>query len=132
MAGIKVDRSDRQPPDLLPLQELVAREPNDPSARRRLGWALFATGAFADSLTVFREAVRVFPDDLDLKYGLGLAAQKAESIDEADAAFLFVAERAESLSDTGRAEILHRLATGHHNRLRTGRWGLVREIWGGA
>jgi tetratricopeptide (TPR) repeat protein len=132
MPGLEVDRSDRQPPDPRPLRDEVARQPRDVAARRRLGWALYAAGEAAEALTVFRDACRDFPDDVDLRYGLGLAAKRIGATEEADAAFLLVARLAEGMTDPGRGEILHRLATGHHNRLKTGRWGLKEEIWGGS
>jgi tetratricopeptide (TPR) repeat protein len=132
MADFKVDRSDREPPDAGPLRDQVARHPQDAAARRRLGWALYAAGTTEEALATFREACRAFPDDVDLRYGLALAAKKAGAIDEADEAFLQVARLAPSMTDPGRGEVLHRLATGHHNRLRTGHWGLKQEVWGGS
>jgi tetratricopeptide (TPR) repeat protein len=132
MADPVVDRSDRRPPDLGPLRENAARSPGDPAARRRLGWALYGAGEIDEALTVLRQACRDFPDDVDLSYGLALAAKKAGAIDESDEAFLRIAELARAIADPGRGEILHRLATGHHNQLRTGHWGLKQEIWGRA
>jgi tetratricopeptide (TPR) repeat protein len=131
MAGPKVDRSDRKPPDLDPLRDEVTRAPGEVAARRRLGWGLYGAGEVPEALEVFRLACRDFPDDADLLYGLALTAKKAGAIDEADQAFLQVARLAEGMTDPGRSEILHRLATGQHNQLHTGRWGLKREIWGG-
>jgi len=130
MAGIVVDRSDRNPPEFGPLREEVARRPEDIVARRRLGWALYAAGATDEALPVLRDGCRDFPEDADLRYALALAAKRAGMVDEAAEAFLLVARMAEAMPDPGRGEILHRLATGHHNRLRTGRWGLVKEVWG--
>lgn len=131
MADPKVDRSDRQPPELGPLREEVARRPQDVVARRRLAWALYGAGAIQEALTVFRQGGRDFPDDVDLIYGLGLTAKKAGVQDEADEAFLRVARLAAAMSDPGRAEILERLATGHHNQVRSGHWGLKQKVWGG-
>jgi len=132
VADPKVDRSDRHPPPLDPLRRAIVEHPGDAQARRRLAWALLAARALDEALTVFRQAVRDFPDDVDLLYGQALAAKQAGSVDEADEAFLRVARLAEAMTDPGRSEILHRLAMGHHNILRTGRWGLKREVWGGS
>jgi thioredoxin-like negative regulator of GroEL len=131
MARIEIDRTDRKPPPLEPLRQAVASRPDDVAARRRLGWALYGSDEIDEALAVFRQARHDFPDDVDVVYGLALTAKKAGASDESDEAFLMVAERAKGMSDPGRSEILHRLATGHHNRLRTGRWGLVQEVWGG-
>jgi Flp pilus assembly protein TadD len=108
----------------------VGRQPQDVVARRRLGWALYGAGETDEALAVLREACRDFPEDVDLIYGLALTAKKAGAVDEADEAFLLVATLAEAMTDPGRGEILQRLATGQHNQLRTGRWGLKEKIWG--
>jgi tetratricopeptide (TPR) repeat protein len=132
MADPKVDRSDRIPPELEPLRQEVARQPAEAAPRRRLGWALIGAGQIDEALSVFRQACREFPQDVDLLYGKGLAAKKAGAVDEADESFQAVARLAEAMPDPGRAEILHRLATGHHNQVRSGHWGLKAEVWGGA
>jgi hypothetical protein len=85
-----------------------------------------------EALAVFRQARRDFPADVELMYGLGLSAKRAGLVDEADEAFLQVASLAEAMTDPGRAEILERLATGHHNQVRTGDWGLKKKVWGEA
>jgi Flp pilus assembly protein TadD len=132
MTDHQVDRSDRNPPALDPLRQAAASQPKDIAARRRLGWGLYGTGKIDEALDVFRKACREFPDDVDLLYGLGLSAKKSGKVDEADQAFLRVAELAGQMTDPGRAEILERLATGHHNQVRTGRWGLKKKVWGEA
>jgi len=132
MADHTVDRSDREPPALDPLRQAAASQPNDIVARRRLGWGLYGAGRIDEALGVFREARREFPEDVDLLYGLGLSAKKAGEVDEADEAFLRVADLAGRMTDPGRAEIMERLATGHHNQVRTGRWGLKQKVWGEA
>lgn len=132
MADPIVDRSDREPPALEPLREQAARQPQDIVARRRLGWALYGAGKTDEALAAFRQARGEFPEDIDLLYGLGLSAKKAGLVDEADEAFLRVVALAEAISDPGRAEILERLATGHHNQVRTGDWGLKKRVWGEA
>jgi Tfp pilus assembly protein PilF len=132
MADPKVDRSDREPPALEPLRQAAASQPQDVVARRRLGWALYGAEKTDEALVAFRQARRDFPEDVDLLYGLGLSAKRAGQLDEADEAFLRVADLAARMSDPGRAEILERLATGHHNQVRTGRWGLKQKVWGEA
>jgi thioredoxin-like negative regulator of GroEL len=130
MAPPKIDRSDQLPPAVEPLEAEVARNPGDAAPRRRLGWALYAAGKPTEALAIFRRACADFPDDVDLLFGRALTAKEVGAGEEAAEAFLGVARMAEAIPDAGRAEILHRLATAHHNRLRTGRWGLEREIWG--
>lgn len=132
MTDPKADRSDRLPPPLEPLREDVARRPQDVVARRILAWALYGAGDLDEALTVLRQARRDFPEDVDLLYGLGLVAKKLGRADEADEAFLAVARLAEGMTDPGRAEILQRLATGHHNQVRSGHWGLKEKVWGGS
>jgi len=113
------------------LRRDVERLPGEVEARRRLGWALLGAGEIKEALAVFRRGRSDFPRDVDVLFGLGLAAKRDGAVDEADEAFLAVAQLAEGMSDPGRAEILHRLATGHHNQLRSGHWGLKAEVWGG-
>ena len=126
-----VERSDQLPPDPGPLRAAVARSPEDPSARRRLGWGRLGAKEYDEALEVFHQGCRDFPEDADLLYGFALAAKQLGKVDLADEAFLKAAAAAEAMADPGRSEILHRLAMGHHNYLRNGRWGLKREIWGG-
>ena len=121
---------DRRPPDLDPLRAQVAGAPSDLRAHLRLGWGLFGAAKYEEALEVFDRGRRDFPDDADLLYGLALTAKKLGKTDQADEAFLKAAASAERMSDPGRSEILHRLAMGHHNHLRSGRWGLKREVWG--
>jgi hypothetical protein len=132
MADPQVDRSDRKPPALDPLRTEVARHPQDVVARRRLGWGLYGAGVMAEALEVFRQARRDFPEDVELLYGLALTAKKSGAVDESDEAFLRVAALAEAMPDPGRAEILQRLAVGHHNQVRSGHWGLKQKVWGEA
>jgi tetratricopeptide (TPR) repeat protein len=124
-------RRDRRPPDLAALRAGVVQSPQDPSARLRLGWGLFGAREYAEALDVFQRGRQDFPQEADLLYGFALAAKVLGKADPADEAFLEAAAAAEKLADPGRSEILHRLAMGHHNHVRTGRWGLKREIWGG-
>jgi len=131
MAATTIDRSDRRPPDLGPLRAGVAQRPQDAAARLRLAWALFGAQEYEEALEIFRRGREDFPQEADLLYGFALTAKKLARTDLADEAFLEAAAAAEALSDPGRSEILHRLAMGHHNHLRSGRWGLKREIWGG-
>ncbi len=131
MADTLIDRSDQVPPDLAPLRADVAQHAADPAAHLRLGWGLFGAHKYDEALEVFREGRDLFPKEADLLYGFALAAKKLGQTDAAASAFLEAAAAAQAMSDPGRSEILHRLAMGHHNHLRTGHWGLKREIWGG-
>ncbi|HSR47364.1 MAG TPA: hypothetical protein VLL77_05195 [Anaerolineales bacterium] len=132
MAKPVVDRSDRQPPDAESLRALVRQKPDDPAAHRQLGWGLYGAQAFTEALDAFEQAVRSFPDDDDLLYGLALTAKKLNKAEMAADTFAKAAARAETIDDPGRSEILHRLAAGHQNYIRTGGWGLKRQIWGEA
>lgn len=131
MAKPVVDRTDREPPDLEALRTQVSQNPRDPAAHRRLGWALYGAQAYSEALAALEEATRSFPDDDDLLYGLALTAKKLNKADLAADSFSRAASRAEAIDDPGRSEILHRLAAGHQNYIRTGHWGLKRAIWGG-
>lgn len=117
-------------PDLIALLAAATENPADLGARLRLGWALLGAGELAGARETFEGAQRDFPRDLDVLYGLALSAKKLGAIEQASAAFLEVARLAETLPDPGRSAILHRLAVGHHNHARSGRWGLKREVWG--
>ncbi len=130
MADTLIDRTDQVPPDLEPLRANVAQHAEDPAAHLRLGWGLFGAQEYTEALEVFGQGRARFPKDADLLYGFALTAKKLGQTEPADQAFLEAAAAAQAMSDPGRSEILHRLAMGHHNHLRTGRWGLKREIWG--
>ena len=130
MADTLIDRTDQVPPDLRPLRADAAQHPENPAAHLRLGWGLFGAQQYGEALEVFRQGVALFPNEADLLYSFALTAKKLGQTEVADEAFLEAAAAAQAMSDPGRSEILHRLATGHHNHLRTGHWGLKREIWG--
>lgn len=122
---------DEIPPDPGALRASVDRNPADLGARLRLGWGLFGGDDFAGAARAFEEALRAFPEEPDLLYGLALALKKSGDVERAAALFLEVDRLAQAIGDPGRSAILHRLAMGHHNHARSGHWGLKREIWGG-
>jgi len=130
MPDVAIDRSDRFPPDLGKLRAAVAQRPEDHAAHLRLGWGLYGAQKYEEALEIFRQGREDFPEEADLLYGFALTAKKLGKTDLADRAFLEAAAAAKALTEPGRSEILHRLAMGHHNHLRNGRWGLKQEIWG--
>ncbi len=133
MAGESDERQaqDEIAPDPAQLRAAVGRNPDDLDARLRLGWGLLGGDDFAGAALAFEEALAAFPDEPDLLYGLALALKKSGTMERAASVFLQVDKLAKAIADPGRSEILHRLATGHHNHARSGHWGLKREVWGG-
>lgn len=130
MAKPIVERSDRQPPDLDSLRAAVRQTPETAESHRRLAWGLYGARSYHEALEAFRNGLDRFPDDEPLLFGLGLTAKRMGQTDQAIEAFARTAALAEAMSDPGKSEILHRLATGQQNHLRSGRWGLKKEVWG--
>lgn len=98
----------------------------------REGWELHASRKDEDlAESVFRQAIALDSKPVDAYYGLGLVLKSQDRRKEAIQAFEKVVELLDShaIQDRTRRSILRRLALGHINQLKSGDWGLEREVW---
>ena len=98
----------------------------------REGWVLHASRKNEDvAEEYFRKAAVENPSSVDALYGLGLVLKAQDRRQEALQVFQKVVELLESnaVDDRVRAGMLRRLTLGHINQIRTGDWGLEKEIW---
>jgi Tfp pilus assembly protein PilF len=79
----------------------------------------------------FRKALSIDSQSVDANYGLGMSlksqGKKEQAIEAFEGTIRLLDEGTEE--DHNRAEMLHRLALGHINEMKTGDWDLEREIW---
>jgi tetratricopeptide (TPR) repeat protein len=98
----------------------------------REGWALHGSRKNEDvAEEYFRQAASANPKSVDAYYGLGLVLKAQDRRQEALQVFQKVVELLESnaIEDRVRAGMLRRLTLGQINQIRTGDWGLEKEIW---
>jgi tetratricopeptide (TPR) repeat protein len=98
----------------------------------REGWALHASRKDEDGAEeYFRQAATANPNSVDAYYGLGLVLKAQDRRQEALQVFQKVLELLDSnvIDDRVRAGMLRRLTLGHINQIKTGDWGLDKEIW---
>lgn len=79
----------------------------------------------------FRQAISLNPNLVEAYYGLGLVLKAQGRLKEAAEMFQKAYDLVErgSISDKTRAQILRRLIYAHLNMIKSGDWGLEKEIW---
>jgi tetratricopeptide (TPR) repeat protein len=98
----------------------------------REGWMLHSSKKDDDAAEEnFRQAITLNPKSVDAYYGLGLVLKAQDRRQDAIIAFQQVVDflDASTVEDRSRSQMLHRLAIGHMNYLKTGDWNLEKEIW---
>jgi tetratricopeptide (TPR) repeat protein len=107
------------------------QETSSPTAEFiRKGWEFKASGKFDDAEANFRKAISMDPSSVEAYYGLSLTQKAQDHRQDSIAGFEKVLELIESgVEDRVRGEMLRRLALAHINQLRSGDWGLEKEIW---
>lgn len=94
------------------------------------GWEYKANGKFDDAEASFRKAISLDPKSVEAYYGLGLTLKaqdrRQDSIKGFEQVLVLIST---DLEDRTRGEMLRRLAMAHINQLRSGDWGLEKEIW---
>lgn len=98
----------------------------------REGWALHGSRKNEDMAEeYFRQAIDANPKSIDAYFGLGLVLKVQDRRQEAMQVFQKVVELLDSdvIEDKVRAGMLRRLTLGHINQMRSGDWGLEKEIW---
>ena len=94
------------------------------------GWLQKAEGKYDDAEASFRMAVSIDSDSIEAHYGLGMALKGQDRRQESIKSFEKVLELVDiRVEDRTRGEMLKRLAHAHVNQLRSGDWGLEKEIW---
>ena len=123
---------DRKAPPPNPLEtyrSAVSADPKSAEARCNLGWGYYGQGKYDDAINEFQEALKLDMNTVDAYYGLGLAHKGREAKAEAMAAFEKAAVLASQSPDRVRAQMLVRLIHGQLNELKTGDWGLAKELY---
>lgn len=114
-------------------------QPSKPAAGKtyedyyREAWAFHGSKKDEDAAEEnFRQAIALNPSSVDAYYGLGLVLKAQDRRQDAIQAFQKVVELldAQTVGDLSRAHMLRRLSIGHMNQMKTGDWGLEKEIWG--
>lgn len=98
----------------------------------REGWALHGSRKNEDMAEeYFRQAASANPKSIDAYYGLGLVLKAQDRRQEATQVFQKVVDLLDAnvVEDRVRAGMLRRLTLGHINQMRSGDWGLEKEIW---
>ena len=88
------------------------------------GWLYYTRQEYKQAQTDFRRALELKPEDPDILYALGMSLAAGGDLVEAQQVFEKTLTALDAISDRVRAHMLHRLASGHINRIRTGDWNL--------
>ena len=86
------------------------------------GWLYYHINDFSNSISDFKAALQMDPEDINTMYALGLALKAGGQNDEAKAIFNQVIEHSHIIDRSDRAQILKSLATGHYNQIEKGTW----------
>jgi len=86
------------------------------------GWLYYHINDFSNSISDFRAALNLDPDDINTMYALGLALKAGGQNEEAKAIFNQVIEHSHIIDRSDRAQILKSLASGHYNQIEKGTW----------
>jgi len=107
-------------------------EPRTAEDFLRRGWRLHGGGQREEEAERdFRKAISLNPNLVEGYYGLGLVLKAQGRLQEAAEAFQKAYNLIEQgvVSDKTRAQILRRLTYAHLNLIKSGDWGLEKEIW---
>lgn len=93
-------------------------------------WSLKASGKLEEAEAFFRKAISQKPDLIEANYGLGLTLKAQGRRQDSIQCFERVIELIDKgIDDQTRGEMLRRLSLAHINQMRSGDWGLEKEIW---
>jgi tetratricopeptide (TPR) repeat protein len=106
----------------------VTASPNSAEAHCNLGWGYYGRKLYQEAIQEFEAAIKLDTNWLDAYYGLGLARKGAGSKTDAVAAFEKAAALSSQSSDVVRGQMLLHLIHAHINALKTGDWGLDKEL----
>ena len=111
------------------LEAATTLKPDDVQTQLEYGWALYGHGRFEEAERAFVRCTSIAPGEPDVHYGAGLVlkalGRKEAALEEFDRA----ADVALRHPDRVRGQMLHRMAVGHANFLRSGDWNLEKEVW---
>jgi len=86
------------------------------------GWLYYHVNDFSNSISDFKVALEMDPEDINTMYALGLALKAGGQSEEAKAIFTQVIDHSHVIDRSDRAQILKSLATGHYNQIEKGTW----------
>ncbi len=103
--------------------------PQTPAEFTNRGWLFYARKEYQQAETDLRQALETNPDDVEILFPLGLTLKAAGSSKEAVEIFQKVVDRAGTILNPVRANMIRRIAIGHIHEIETGNWNLEEEIW---
>ena len=86
------------------------------------GWLYYHQKNYSNSISDFKVALDMDPEDINTIYALGLALKAGGHTEEAKAKFNQVVELSRVIDRTDRSQILKSLATGQFNQIEKGTW----------
>jgi len=94
-------------------------------------WEAHARGDDGEAEKLFRQALTIAPDSIEIIYGLGIVLKAIGRTQEAIAQFEKIVYNIENRewNDLNRARMLRRLALGQINYLKNQDWNLEKEVW---
>ncbi|MGW8249344.1 MAG: tetratricopeptide repeat protein [Anaerolineales bacterium] len=94
------------------------------------GWTQKAEGKYDEAEASFRKALSLDSQSVEANYGIALTLKAQDRRQESIQGFEKVIELVDSrVEDRTRGEMLKRLSQAHINQLRSGDWGLEKEMW---
>ncbi len=107
------------------------QNPETPADYLRRGYAFYARSMFPEAIADFQKAIELDPNDVDAYYAEGMAFKAQRNPEESTLAFQKAIELIDRgvVTDQTRANMLHRLASGHINEITKGNWNLEKEMW---
>ena len=113
-----------------PKNVIEEKQPSTAEEFVNRGWAEKASGNLDSAEANFRKAITEKPDFVEAYYGLGLVLKAQDRRQDCIQSFEKVIELIDvGIDDRIRGEMLRRLSLAHINQLRSGDWGLEKEIW---
>jgi tetratricopeptide (TPR) repeat protein len=105
--------------------------PQSAAENAHQGWQFYGKGDLRAAEECFRIAISLSPALVDAYFGLGLALKAQNRGPEAIEIFQKVVDLLEkdTTIDSTRRAMLRRLTSGQINLLKSGDWGLEKEIW---
>lgn len=109
---------------------MEGKQPSSTDEYIKQAWSLKASGKLDEAESYFRKAIEQKPEMIEANYGLGLTLKAQGRRQDSIQCFEKVIELIDKgIDDQTRGEMLRRLSLAHINQIRSGDWGLEKEIW---
>ncbi len=113
-----------------PEKIVVEKQPSTIEEYIKQAWSQKASGKLDEAEAFFRKAITQKPEMIEAHYGLGLTLKAQGRRQDSIQCFEKVIELIDQgIDDRTRGEMLRRLSLAHINQIRSGDWGLEKEIW---